>query len=65
MFADDRMVVFGLQKKVEFYEGDPKVAEIKLQPTPTPEDFELEKNGEAIFQVADDLYMNRRYHLSQ
>jgi hypothetical protein len=25
--------------------------------------LELEKNAEAIFQVADELYMNRRYHL--
>jgi phosphoglycerol transferase MdoB-like AlkP superfamily enzyme len=63
MFAHNRMVVLGLQKKVEFYEGDPKVAEIQLKPQPTPEDLELEKNAEAIYQVADDLYMNRRYHL--
>jgi hypothetical protein len=36
---------------------------LELTPQPTPEDLELEKNAEAIFQVADELYMNRRYHL--
>ena len=63
MFADDQMVVLGLQKTVEFYAGDPHVVNLQLTPQPTPEDLELEKNAEAILQVADELYMNRRYHL--
>jgi phosphoglycerol transferase MdoB-like AlkP superfamily enzyme len=63
MFAQNRMVVLGLQKAVEFYAGNPHEVNLQLTPQPTPEDFELEKNAEAIFQVADELYMNRRYHL--
>jgi phosphoglycerol transferase MdoB-like AlkP superfamily enzyme len=63
MFAHDRMVVLGLQKAVEFYAGDPHAVNLELTPQPTPDDLELEKNAEAIFQVADELYMNRRYHL--
>ncbi len=63
MFANDRMVVLGLQKAVEFYAGNPHTVNLELTPQPTPEDLELEKNAEAIFQVADELYMNRRYHL--
>jgi phosphoglycerol transferase MdoB-like AlkP superfamily enzyme len=63
MFAHDRMVVLGLQKAVEFYAGNPHIVNLELTPQPTPEDLELEKNAEAIFQVADELYMNRRYHL--
>jgi hypothetical protein len=63
MFAQDRMVVLGLQKAVEFYAGNPHAVNLELTPQPTPEDLELEKNAEAIFQVADELYMNRRYHL--
>ena len=55
--------VLGLQKKVEFYAGNPHVVNLELTPQPTPEDLELEKNAEAIFQVADEFYMNRRYHL--
>jgi hypothetical protein len=63
MFAQDRMVVLGLQKAVEFYAGNPHAVNLELTPQPAPEDLELEKNAEAIFQVADELYMNRRYHL--
>jgi phosphoglycerol transferase MdoB-like AlkP superfamily enzyme len=63
MFADSRMVVLGLQKSVEFYAGDPHAVNLQLTPQPSPEDLELEKNAEAIFQVADELYMKRRYHL--
>ena len=63
MFAQNRMVVLGLQKAVEFYAGDPHVVNLQLTPAPSPEDLELEKNAEAIFQVADELYMRRQYHL--
>jgi hypothetical protein len=63
LFAKERLVVLGLKKTVEFYAGDPKVAEIKLMKPPTPRELELEKDAMAIYQVADDLYMNRRYHL--
>jgi phosphoglycerol transferase MdoB-like AlkP superfamily enzyme len=63
MFAHDRMVVLGLQKKVEFYTGDPHVVNLEPTTQPTPDDLELEKNAEAIFQVADELYMSRRYRL--
>jgi arylsulfatase A-like enzyme len=63
MFANDRMVVLGLQKAVEFYAGDPHIVNLELKPQPSADDLELEKDTEALFQVADDLYMNRRYHL--
>jgi phosphoglycerol transferase MdoB-like AlkP superfamily enzyme len=63
MFANDRMVVLGLQKTVEFYTGDPHIVNLQLTLQPTPEDLEVEKNAEAIFQVADELYMKRRYHI--
>jgi phosphoglycerol transferase MdoB-like AlkP superfamily enzyme len=63
LFARDRLVVLGLQKKVEFYAGNPHRVELQPVPQPTPEDLELEKDAAALFQVADELYMNRRYHL--
>jgi phosphoglycerol transferase MdoB-like AlkP superfamily enzyme len=63
MYVSGRMVVLGLQKTVGFYTGDPHVVNLEPTPQTTPEDLELEKNAEAIFQVADDLYMNRSYHL--
>ena len=56
MFAHDRMVVLGLQKTVEFYDGDPKKVELKLVADPTAEFLELEKNATALYQVADELW---------
>jgi len=63
LFARDRLVVLGLQMTVEFYAGDPHVVNLTLLPQPTAGDLEQEKDAEAIFQVADELYMNRKYHL--
>lgn len=63
IWAKERMVVLGLQKEVEYYQGDPKKVEVHPLPTPGTEEYELEKDCTALFQVADDLYMNRRYHL--
>jgi hypothetical protein len=48
---------------VEFYQGDPKVVEMSLLTQPTDADREIEKDAIAIYQVADDLYMHRRYRI--
>jgi phosphoglycerol transferase MdoB-like AlkP superfamily enzyme len=63
MFTHSRMVVLGLQKTAEYYAGDPKVAELMLVTKPSPEFLELEKDATAIYQVADELYMNRLYRI--
>jgi phosphoglycerol transferase MdoB-like AlkP superfamily enzyme len=63
IWAKEHMVVLGLQKEVEYYQGDPKKVEVHPLPNPDQQEFELEKDCTALFQVADDLYMNRRYHL--
>ena len=63
LLAHDRLVVLGLKQTVEFYQGDPKVVEMSLLPQPTDADRELEKDAIAIYQVADDLYMHRRYRI--
>jgi phosphoglycerol transferase MdoB-like AlkP superfamily enzyme len=60
MMAGDEMVVLGLRKGVEYFQGNPK-AELKPVKQPTPSLLELEKDTEAIYQVADDLYMHQRY----
>jgi phosphoglycerol transferase MdoB-like AlkP superfamily enzyme len=59
----DRLVVLGLKQTVEFYQGDPKVVEMSVLPSPSDADRELEKDAIAIYQVADDLYMHRRYRI--
>jgi len=63
LFAKERFAVLGLKQSVEFYAGDPKVAEITPLKSPTPRELELEKDAIAIYPVADVLYMIRRYHL--
>jgi phosphoglycerol transferase MdoB-like AlkP superfamily enzyme len=63
MLFHDRLAVLGLMQTVEFYEGDPKRVDMALLPKPTDADRELEKDAIAIYQVADDLYIHRRYHL--
>ena len=63
MFTRNRLVVLGLKQDVEFYEGDPKVAEIARMKSPTLLERELERDTIALYQVADDLYVNRRYRI--
>lgn len=63
MLAHDRLVVLGLMQTDEFYEGDPKHVEMTPLTQPAEADLELEKDAIAIYQVADDLYMQQRYHL--
>ena len=63
LYANARMVVLGLQKTVRYYEGDPKLTELREIAEPTPEHLELEKDAIAVYQVADKLYMQRRYRI--
>jgi len=65
IWAKERMIVLGLQKSVEYYQGDPKKVEVHPLLNPSQQEFELEQDCAALFQVADDLYMNRRYHLGE
>ena len=63
MLTRDRLVVLGLMKTVEFYEGEPKMVDMNLLTQPTATDRELERNTIAIYQVADDLYMHQLYRI--
>ena len=63
LYAHERLVVLGLKQAVEFYEGDPKVVDMKRVAHPGPVETEIERDAAALYQVADDLYMHRRYHL--
>jgi phosphoglycerol transferase MdoB-like AlkP superfamily enzyme len=63
LFTGERMVVLGLRKTVEYYTGNPKVVEPKLVTQPTAQDLDLERDCVAIYQVADDLYIHRRYRI--
>jgi phosphoglycerol transferase MdoB-like AlkP superfamily enzyme len=58
-----RLAVLGLQKTEEFYSGDPKVAEMEPLAKLTKTDAEVKTNAIAVYQVADDLYMQDRYRI--
>jgi phosphoglycerol transferase MdoB-like AlkP superfamily enzyme len=63
IFAEERLIVFGLRKTVEYYSGDPKRQGLNPLTNPSPQDRQLEKDGIALFQVADDLYTHRQFRL--
>ncbi len=63
MYARERLVVLGLRRNVEFYEGGPQKVDMKRVAQPGPLEKELANDCTALFQVADDLYMNRRFRI--
>ncbi len=63
LFARQRLIVYGLQKTLAYYRGDPKAGELEPFSSPSTTDEELARDGMALFQVADELYMHRRYTL--
>lgn len=65
LLKGDRMAVLGLMKSAEFYAGNPKQVEMKPMKEHTDTDRELLEDTTALYQVADDLYMHRRYTLDE
>jgi arylsulfatase A-like enzyme len=63
LFAQNRLVVFSLRKGIEWYAGDPKREDLQPYSNPTSSDQDLEKDGIALFQVADDLYIHEKYRI--
>jgi phosphoglycerol transferase MdoB-like AlkP superfamily enzyme len=63
LLTHDRLVVLGLRQTVEFYQGNPQAVDMSLLAQPTEVDRELEQDAIALYQVADDLYMHRRYRI--
>lgn len=63
LYTRERLIVLGLMDRVEYYAGDPKKVDMAPLTSPTPEDVELAKDTMALYQIADILYMGRRYHL--
>ncbi len=63
IYRDQRQVVFGLNKSVEYWTGDPRSGTMSRTDSPDAIARELQLDGTALFQVADDLYMNRRYRV--
>jgi phosphoglycerol transferase MdoB-like AlkP superfamily enzyme len=62
MMTGERMFILGLMKTSELYAGNPKQREMSHQ-DPAPADQDLEEDTIAIFQVADELYTQKRFRL--
>jgi phosphoglycerol transferase MdoB-like AlkP superfamily enzyme len=63
VYRDQRQVVFGLNKSVELFTGDPKSGNMERVDEFDPIAKQLQQDGTALFQVADDLYMHRAYQV--
>jgi phosphoglycerol transferase MdoB-like AlkP superfamily enzyme len=65
MFARQKLIVFGLRETVEYYCGDPKQQDLQAVSNPSPLDEDMQKDAISLFQVANDLYINRRYRIDR
>jgi hypothetical protein len=65
IYRDGRQAVFGLRKTIEFWQGD--IASGTMSGVTGPDEAlrNLQNDGSAIFTVADALYTNFRYILSE
>ena len=63
LYERERMAVLGLMNTVEYYEGDPKVVNMKRVTQPTAADLDIERDCTSLYQVADDLYIHQRYRI--
>jgi len=63
VYRDRRQVVFGLNKTLEYWSGDPGSGAMARQPEPNAAALALRDDGIALFQVADELYTARRFNL--
>ncbi|MEZ5301723.1 MAG: LTA synthase family protein [Verrucomicrobiales bacterium] len=64
-YGSGRMAVFGLNKTITYYRGDPKRGDLVPMAEPDAAARELAADGEALFRVADELYMGRQYLLPE
>src|SRR5262249_42928269 len=65
LFRQDRLVVLGINKTVEYYHGNPKLENMQRASRPDDADLELERDATALFQMADELYMQEKYAIRQ
>ncbi|MEI6566177.1 MAG: LTA synthase family protein [Verrucomicrobiota bacterium] len=64
LFYHERLVVLGLMQAVEIYDGDPHSGNMKLiGRSPDSRETEIQRDTTALYQVADELYVSRRYAL--
>lgn len=63
VYRDRHQVVFGLNKSIEHWSGEPGSGAMSRQTEPNADALNLSNDGIALFQVADELYNARRFNL--
>ena len=63
IYESDRLVVFGLNQQVTAWHGKLKTNELAILETLDETAQEAARQGMALFRVADDLYLQRRYRV--
>jgi phosphoglycerol transferase MdoB-like AlkP superfamily enzyme len=63
VYRDHRQVVFGLNKTVEHWSGEPGSGAMTRGQEPDDQALSLRDDGIALFQVADELYTARHFNL--
>lgn len=61
IYADERLVVFNLNRHIEYFAGNPKSGQMHRVFEADDRMKELETDATALFQVGDILYMARHY----
>lgn len=63
IYSDQRLVIFNLNKHVEYFAGDAKKETLRRMKEPDDRARQLEREATALYQVGDALYMERRYQV--
>ena len=63
IYRNQRQVVFGLNKSIEYWEGDPHSGQMTRRPEPDEEMLTIQRDGMSLFQAADELYLSRRFNV--
>jgi hypothetical protein len=61
IYRGHRQVVLGLNKGIEYWNGDPRVPAMEKTSSPDGASEVLREEAVALFQVADALYTARKY----
>ncbi len=65
LYENSQMVVLGLNKTVEYFEGNPKLVDPQKTKENTNRYESTEMDAVALFQVANDLYSSNAYHIDE
>lgn len=63
IYEPERLVVYGLNQQVSAWMGPLKQGELKPLEVPDAQAEAISRRGQALYRVADDLYMQRRYRV--